>query len=105
MRLWPLLPPDLAKSCPLLPALDRPLDPAPSLSRGVPASEAFASCDGADEAADAFFTGEHLAVVLPLLRTTTAAHPRLHQLWPSVLALLLPGFSPRRVRICSDGCT
>lgn len=96
MRLWPLLPPDLAKSCPLLPALDRPLDPAPPLSRGVPASEAFASCDGADEAADAFFTGEHLAVVLPLLRTTTAAHPRLHQLWPSVLALLLPGFSPRR---------
>ena len=44
-----------------------------------------------------FFHPDHLASLRPLLRATTAAHPRLHLLWPSLLALLLPGFAPKRV--------
>lgn len=96
VRLWPLLPLELAESCSLLPTLEQPLDATAASARGVLASETYALCDGADVAAVAFFSDSHLASLLPVVRGTTAAHPRLHQLWPSLLALLLPGFSPRR---------
>lgn len=33
-----------------------------------------------------------------MLRASSAAHPRLHALWPTLLALLLPGYSIARVR-------
>lgn len=36
--------------------------------------------------------------LLPVLRASTAAHPRLHTLWPTLLALLLPGYTPAQVR-------
>lgn len=37
-------------------------------------------------------------MLLPVLRASSAAHPRLHALWPSLLSLLLPGHTPSRVR-------
>ena len=40
----------------------------------------------------------HAQELLPVLRASSAAHPRLHTLWPTLLALLLPGYSIARVR-------
>jgi len=36
--------------------------------------------------------------LLPVLRASSVAHPRLHSLWPTLLALLLPGYALARVR-------
>ena len=35
--------------------------------------------------------------MLPALRAASASHPRLHSVWPSLLAFLLPGFKVDRV--------
>ena len=92
LRLWPRLPAPVAEACPLLPAgfrgsLPAQLfqDPAASAGKGVAA------------AAAAFFTRRHLAELLPVLRASTHSNPRLHSVWPTLLALLIPGFSADKV--------
>ncbi len=89
LRLWPAMPKELQSSCPLLPAAR-----IPSSSWAAGRTTAYAA---SAEAASGFFQPSHLAKLLPVLRGTTAAHPRLHLLWPTLLALLLPGFAPKRV--------
>lgn len=91
LRLWPLMSQALRASCPLLPAVDIPNS---SAAGGTSRTTAYVN---SAEGAGAFFNAGHLAKLLPVLRATTAAHPRLHLLWPTVLALLLPGFAPKRV--------
>ena len=95
LRLWPRLPAAAAAACPLLPGgfkakqLPAALFTDPAAAAG---SKAVAA------AAAAFFTKQHLGALLPVLRGTTAAHPRLHSVWPTLLALLIPGFSADKVR-------
>lgn len=94
LRLWPRLPPAVAAACPLLPGgfkgkLPPRLFSDPAAAAGNKAVAA---------AAAAFFTQPHLTSLLPVLRGTTAAHPRLHSVWPTLLALLIPGFSADRAQ-------
>lgn len=93
LRLWPRLPPAVAAACPLLPSGVKA-----KLPRGLFTDPAAASSKGAAAAAAAFFSKQHLGALLPALRATTAAHPRLHSVWPTLLSLLIPGFSADKVR-------
>ena len=95
VRLWPRLPPAVAAACPLLPGGVEPKQLPPRLF----ADPAMAAGNKAvAAAAAAFFSKQHITTLLPVLRATTAAHPRLHSVWPSLLALLVPGFSADKVR-------
>lgn len=107
LRLWPRLPPAAAAACPLLPAGFK--------SKQLPAAlfddpAAAAGSKAVAAAAAAFFSRPHLASLLPVLRATTAAHPRLHGVWPTLLALLIPGFSADKVgraaqvTVWGEGC-
>jgi hypothetical protein len=94
LRLWPRLPAAWAEACPLLPAgfaakkLPAQLFADPSASAGSKAVAAVAA---------AFFSKQHLTSLLPVLRGTTQSHPRLHSVWPTLLALLIPGFTADKV--------
>lgn len=57
--------------------------------------------DAAAAAAAAFFSEQHLQTVLPVLRGSSSSHPRLHSVWPTVFALLLPGFKAVKVQLSS----
>jgi DNA polymerase phi len=96
LHLWPRLPPRTAAACPLLPRGAAP----PADFFASPAAAAGSAPAAA--AAAALFSRQHLAALLPALRATTAAHPRLHSVWPTLLALLMPGFSADKV--LSLGC-
>lgn len=99
LRLWPLMPQQLRGSCALLPHAD--VDDLPASGGGSHTTAYATSAQGAA----AFFASSHLAKLLPVFRATSVAHPRLHTLWPTVLALLLPGFAPKRVSIGSSALT
>ncbi len=94
------MPDDLRAACQLLPAgVAAPPRGFFTGSGGASKKKSKASSpDGTAGAAAAFFTAAHLQALLPVLRLTSGAHPRLHSLWPTLLALLLPGFSADRVR-------
>ena len=94
LRLWHRLPADVCAACPWLPAGNAAppaalFDATDSLARGNGSGNGGAT--GA--AATAFFTEQHLRQILPALRTSTHSHPRLHSVWPTLLTLLLPGFT------------
>lgn len=95
LRLWPRLPAAVVQSCPLLPEGFHASTPLPANlfmnNAGAANSKAVAV------AAAAFFTRHHLTALLPVLRATTQSHPRLHIVWPTLLALLMPGFSAEKV--------
>lgn len=97
VRLWPVIPQELLEAIPLLPPLKRPLTLG-ATGGGVLVTEAYSAAPESAAAAAALFSQAHLQRLLPVLRATTASHPRLHLLWPTLLALLMPGFSPRSVR-------
>ena len=91
LRLWGRLPADVTAQCSVLPQGVQP-----------PAADFFTTSRPAaarhpEDAAAAFFSAEHLAKVLEPLRSSTASHPRLHSVWTTVLALLIPGFTPSKV--------
>jgi hypothetical protein len=92
VRLWGRLPADLVAACPLLPpGCSRP--PPPTLFTAPSASAGKA----AGPAAAALFSVPRLQVLVPALRGSTHSHPRLHSVWPTLLALLVPGFNPDKV--------
>jgi DNA polymerase phi len=88
LRLWSRLPPALRAACPLLPP-GGAAAPAALFAAAGPLGAA--DVKAAAAAAAAFFTDAHLRRVLPALRATSNAHPRLHSVWPALLALLNPG--------------
>lgn len=92
-----MMPQALRAACPLLPDAD--ISDASAAGATSHTTAYAASVNGAA----AFFDAAHLARLLPVFRATTAAHPRLHLLWPTMLALLLPGFAPKRVSTLNDG--
>ena len=95
LHLWPLLPESLLPEVKLLPAgAKRP--PAAFFSNPDAPRDAVAP------ATAAFFAEEHLQQLLPVLRASSSSHPRLHSVWLTIFALLLPGFTAVKVRpICS----
>lgn len=44
-------------------------------------------------AAAAFFTEQHMRQLVPVLRSSTQAHPRLNVVWPTLLVALVPGYA------------
>ncbi|GAB4814705.1 hypothetical protein N2152v2_001751 [Parachlorella kessleri] len=88
VRVWGRLPAAVAAACPLLPPGCKP--PPPTLFTDPSVSAARA----AEPAAAALFSEAHLELLVPVLRGSTQSHPRLHGVWPTLLALLIPGFNP-----------
>jgi DNA polymerase phi len=68
LKLLPKLPADVVAQCPMLP-------------EGVVANPV------------ALFARSHLEALLPTLKATSAAHPRMHSLWGVLLAALVPGLA------------
>lgn len=91
LHLWPALPESLLPEVKLLPA-------------GVtsPPADFFSNPDApkdlAAPAAAAFFAEKHLQQLLPVLRASSSSHPRLHSVWLTIFALLLPGFTAVKVK-------
>lgn len=96
LRLWGSMPSALLKQTSLLPSDVR-----------SPCTDFFTAPDmpkdaaAAGAAASAFFSEQHLQTVLPVLRGSSSSHPRLHSVWPTVFALLLPGFKAVKVQLSS----
>ena len=87
LRLWRFMPAELRKASGLLPAC-----------AAAPSAQVFTQGRNVKDKGDtavaaALFSENHLDKVAPLLRPTTQGHPRLHTVWPTLLALLLPGYS------------
>lgn len=57
----------------------------------------------ASTSAAAFFSPSHLTEILPILLASHSAHPRLHLLWPTLLALLIPGFKVHKGALSPTG--
>ena len=91
VRLWGRLPAAVTAACPLLPAGCKPPPPTLFTNPNVSAAKA------AEPAAAALFSETHLELLVPVLRGSTQSHPRLHGVWPTLLALLIPGFNPDKV--------
>lgn len=89
LHLWGRLPQQLIAQLPLLPA-GAPAPPRAYIT--LPRAEKLEAAAAAAPAAAAFFTAQHVQLLLPLLQTTSLTVPRLHSLWPALLALLVPGF-------------
>ncbi|KAL3135482.1 hypothetical protein ABBQ38_005962 [Trebouxia sp. C0009 RCD-2024] len=86
LHLWPSLPQSLLRNIKLLPAGAEPPPTGYFTNPDAPT-------DLAGPAAAAFFAEKHLQKLLPVLRASSGSHPRLHSVWPTILALLLPGFT------------
>ena len=90
--MWPFMPADLLSDCPMLP-------------RGcpTPSAGAFTGSDdtrSASTAGAAFMTAQHLDGLSGALADASASHPRIHSVWLTLLSLLIPGFTPVKVREC-----
>ena len=90
VRLWGRLPSEVVAASPLLPEAKAP--PPGFFTGSQKAGSVHPTA-----AAEVFFQPEHLRSIAGVLRDTTASHPRLHSVWPTILALLLPGFTPNKV--------
>jgi hypothetical protein len=95
LRLWHAMPAQQLQQCQLLPKL--PAGQAPpqvfweqpsAVNRKVVAS-----------AAAAVFSADQVQRMTPALLLSTASSPRLHPVWGCLLALLVPGFVPVKVRL------
>ena len=90
LRLWARMPAGLRAACALLPAGAPP--PPETLFTALPGEQA-----SPVPAAAALFAPAHLYKLSPALLEASGAHPRVHSLWATLLALLLPGFTPAKV--------
>ncbi len=90
LRLWHRLPTDALARCKLLPHGGSPppfgfWDAPDSVPRSA-----------IEPTATAVLSVGHMTALLPLLLASSSSHPRLHQIWGCLLALLLPGFKPTK---------
>ncbi len=92
LRLWSRCSPAFVAQCPLLPSGVQPP------SKGFFTAKTAETADHPVAAAEAFFAGPHLQKALTALRLSSSSHPRLHSLWPTLFALLIPGFTASKVR-------
>ncbi|KAK9903496.1 hypothetical protein WJX75_007153 [Coccomyxa subellipsoidea] len=90
VRLWARMPAGVRGDCALLPQQSPP--PPRTFFTAVPAAS-----PAPVAASAAFFSGRHLQALSEALVTSSLSHPRIHSLWFSLLALLLPGFTPTKV--------
>lgn len=95
LRLWHNIPQQQLHRCQLLPALPAAASPPAELFWQQPGVVQRSSVAAA---AAAVFAAGHVKALCPALLATTASHPRLHPVWGCMLALLVPGFVPVKVR-------
>jgi DNA polymerase phi len=96
LRLWHVLPPEQLARSRLLPSLRAGQAPPPALFWQQPLS---VKRKQVDAAAAAVFDARHVQVMADALLLSTGSHPRLHPVWGCLLALLMPGFVPLKVRL------
>ena len=96
LRLWGSMPSTLLKQISLLPPNVQSASTDFFTVSDTPKGAAAAAV-----AAAAFFSEQHLQTVVPVLRGSSSSHPRLHSLWPTLFALLLPGFKAVKVQLSS----
>jgi hypothetical protein len=95
LRLWHALPAQQLQQCQLLPKLQAGQQPPQSFweqPAGVKRKTVAA-------AAAAVFSPQQVQSMTPALLLSTASSPRLHPVWGCLLALLVPGFVPVKVRV------
>jgi len=91
LRFWAALPAPTLKACRLLPkGAPRPPPDLFTPSSSLPDPEASRA------AAAAFFSAAHMTALRPILIASHASHPRLHLLWTTLFALLVPGFTVKK---------
>jgi hypothetical protein len=113
LRLWHNMPQAVAARCVLLPAASGQtavVKVKPGVKAGVqpPPVELWLQPqqvprEAVAAAAAALFSPEHMKVLQPVLLKSVTSAPRLHQVWSCLLVLLLPGFTPVKVRAQSQG--
>lgn len=98
VQLWKFLPVDVCKDCPLLPTATTCKGPSIDLflAHDKTKSKKKATKDDAAAAA-AFFAHKHLETLVPVLRPSTACHPRMNIAWQTLLNLLIPYSHQQRV--------
>jgi DNA polymerase phi len=110
LRMWPHMPVALLQECGLLPA-GSPRPPAALFAAPTPPLGTEAASAPEPEpappplhmpaplpASAAFFAPAHLEALSDALASSSASHPRMHSVWPTLFALLLPGFMLKKVR-------
>lgn len=95
LRLWHNLPHQQLQRCQLLPKLPTGASPPPQQFWVQPSA---VERSAVASAAVALFSAEHVRELVPCLLATSGSHPRLHPVWGCLLALLVPGFVPVKVR-------
>ena len=88
LQLWPFIPDELARKCPILPAKCN--QPSKDIFDGRN-REKFSSGDL--KVSQLFFRKEHLRSLHKYFKDTTSCHPRLHGSWETILHFLMPGYS------------
>ena len=91
VRLWARMPAAVLKECAILP--QQSPQPPRSFFTATPVA-----APAPVAASAAFFAARHLAGLSEALVASSLSHPRIHSMWLSLLALLLPGFTPTKVR-------
>ncbi len=96
VRLWGRMPAAVLKECAILP--QQSPQPPRTFFTAAPAA-----APAPVVASAAFFAARHLAGLSEALVASSLSHPRIHSVWLSLLALLLPGFTPTKVSSFSTG--
>lgn len=94
LRLWHAMPGQTLQQCQLLPKLQAGQAP-PQVFWERPST---VKRQAVAAAAGAIFSAEQVQRMTPALLLSTASSPRLHPVWGCLLALLVPGFVPVKVR-------
>lgn len=95
LRLWHALPAQQLQQCQLLPKLQAGQQPP---QQGFWEQPAGVKRKAVAAAAAAVFSPQQVQSMTPALLLSTASSPRLHPVWGCLLALLVPGFVPVKVR-------
>jgi hypothetical protein len=95
LQLWHALPAQELQQCQLLPQLHAGQQPPPQVFWENPAA---VKRKAVAAAAAAVFSADQVQRMTPALLLSTASSPRLHPVWGCLLALLVPGFTPVKVR-------
>lgn len=94
LRLWHALPAQQLQQCQLLPKLQAGQQPP----QGFWEQPATVKRKAVAAAAAAVLSPQQVQSMTPALLLSTASSPRLHPVWGCLLALLVPGFVPVKVR-------
>ena len=101
LRLWPMLPKDIAIRCPIIPG--KQCASMDLVNRRAKGMKKFSNSDL--KVSQSFFTRDNLTKVHSFMGNTTYSHPRLHSSWEALLNILIPGYGAQSIKSKVDlGC-